>query len=277
VAGSYTDSGNLRFPVEDTIGNRVKAGIFGQYANENARKYFDNERDALKEKQIQEFIDVDMDIDDYWAYRDGLNKQETPEDKFNYIAGLDLSVEQKNILINNIVDRKEDVDMVNYDDFASYEEFDFYSKNKEKYNFLQDHGVSYAEYKSSEDAKDQYDSDYSWYKNNPEKVLVSRAVTDNVLEYRTYTRALNDIKADKDSDGDSIRGSRKEKVADYINGLDVDYGARLILFKSEYKADDTYNMEIVEYLNSRQDISYEDMVTILEELDFIVNGDSVTW
>ena len=277
IAGSYTDSGNLRFPVEDTLGNRAKAAVFGQYANENARNYFDNERSALKEKQIQEFIDVGMDIEDYWAYRDGLKKQETLEDKFDYIAGLDLSVEQKNVLINNIVDRKEDVDMANYDDFASYEEFDFYSKNTAKYNFLQDHGVSYAEYMSSEDAKERYDSDYSWYKNNPEKVYVSKAVTDNVLEYRQYARALDDIRADKDANGKSINGSAKQKKADYINSLDIDYGAKLILFKSEYKADDTYNMEIVEYLNNRQDITHNEMVTILQELGFTVNGNTVSW
>lgn len=43
IAGSYTDSGNLRFSVEDTVGNRVQAALFGQYANENARAYFDGE------------------------------------------------------------------------------------------------------------------------------------------------------------------------------------------------------------------------------------------
>ena len=37
VSGSYTDSGNLRFPVEDTLGNRIQASVFGQWASENAR------------------------------------------------------------------------------------------------------------------------------------------------------------------------------------------------------------------------------------------------
>jgi hypothetical protein len=273
IAGSYTDSGNLRFPVEDTLGNRVQAGVFGQWANENARDYFDNERNPLKEKQIQEFIDVDIPIKDYWQYREDLKGLDTLEEKFDFIADMDLPVAKKNILINNIVDRKEDVDLENYDDFANYEEFDFYTKNKDKYNFLQENNISYKEYKSSEEAKENYDSIYSWWKNNPEKVTVSKAVTDNVIEYRGYTSALNDIRADKDADGDSIRGSAKEKKKEYIWNLDIDDGAKYILFKSEYNADDTYNDDIVDYLNNRDDISSEDMITILKELGATVDAE----
>lgn len=281
IAGSYTDSGNLRYPVEDTLQNRVQAGVFGQWASDNARDYFDNERNPLKEKQIEELVDLDIPIADYWKYREGLAEQETLEDKFDYIADLDVSVEQKNIMINNVVDRKEKVDMSNYDDFSGYDEFDFYAKNTDKYNFLQDNGVSYSEYISNEDAKKEYDNAYSWYKNNPEKVTVSKAVTDNVIEYRRFTSELNEIRADKDADGDSITGSAKEKKIAYINGLDLDYGQRIILFRSYYdgKEDkETYNADIVEYLNGRDDISYEEMVTILEELDFKVYPDgTVEW
>ena len=89
---------------------------------------------------------------------------------------------------------------------------------------------------------------------------------------------MYDIKADKDENGKSINGSRKEKVIEYINNLDADYGERIILFKSEYPSDDTYNYEIIDYLNSRQDISYDEMVTILKELGFNVDREgNITW
>ena len=55
VSGSYTKSGNLRFPVEDTFLNKLQAGVFGQYASSNAREYFDRGQSPLKEKQIQEY------------------------------------------------------------------------------------------------------------------------------------------------------------------------------------------------------------------------------
>lgn len=241
VPGSYTDSGNLRFPVEDTAINRIQAGIFGQWSNKNARDYFDNERQPLREKQIQEYKDLDLPIADYWEYREGLKDQKTVEDKFNYIADLDLPIDKKNIMINNAVDRDESIDLTNYDDFSSYEEFDYAIKN-------------------------------------PEKYCLSRAVAKEFSTYKTYVSDLNDLRADKDSNGKTISGSRKEKVINYINGLNADYGEKIILFKSEYPADDTYNYEIIDYLNNRQDISYAEMETILKELGFQVDRDgNVRW
>ncbi len=242
VAGSYTDSGNLRFPVEDTIGNRIQAGLFGQYASENAREYFDNDYAPLKEKQIQEYVDVELPIGDYWKYREGLKGLKTTAEKADYINSLDISDWQKNLLMNNILDRKEDVDMSNYDDYSSWEEFDYAQNNPEKYAFAKSVGG--------------YDA------------------------YKTYSGELYDIKADKDGNGNSISGSRKEKVLDYINNLDIDYGAKIILWKSEYPSDDTYNEDIINYLhylNERENISYEEMITILTELDFKVVGDKVYW
>ena len=239
ISGSYTDSGNLRFPVEKTFGNVLQAGLFGQYANKNARDYFDNERSPLKEKQIQEFIDVDLPIADYWKYREGLAKQDTLEEKFDYIADLDLPVAKKNILINNIVDRKEPVDMTDYEDYSGLDEFDFAIKNPGKYAIAEAIGG----YKS----------------------------------YTKYTDAISNIQADKDKNGKSISGSRKKKVTAYIESLPLDYGTKIILHKSEYPSDDTYNMDIVEYLDSRDDISYDEMVAILKELGFTVNGQRISW
>ena len=80
------------------------------------------------------------------------------------------------------------------------------------------------------------------------------------------------IEADKDSNGKTINGSRKKKVIDYINNLDISYGEKIILFKSEYNSDDTYNRKIIDYLNSRDDISYDEMKAILIELGFTVDS-----
>ena len=275
IAGSYTDSGSLRFPVDDTLANRLQAGIFGQYASQNARDYFDNDIAPLNEKQTQEFIDVDMDIHDYWDYREGLSKYKTLAEKADYINSLDLTSEQKNILINNIADRKEDIDMSDYDNYGSFEEFDYANKYPEKYEFWKQNGISYEDYASGDD---DTKAAYNWAYENPDKFTLSKAVASDVVTYRQYTKELNDIKADKDSDGKSITGSRKEKVIDYINNLDADYGSKIILFKSEYPADDTYNVDIVNYLNSRQDISYKEMETILKELGFTVDSNGrISW
>ena len=275
VSGSYTDSGKLRFPVEDTFGNRLQAGLFGQYASGNARDYFDNERQALGDKQIQEFAEVGMTIQEYWKYRDGLKGLNSVEEKFDYISGLDIPMEKKNILINNLVDRKEDVDLTDYENYSSYSEFDFASKYPEKYSFLQENNISYEQYANAdEDGRDAY----NWAFNNPEKYTVSKAVSSDVTEYRKYTKDIYNLSADKDEDGKSISGSKKTKVIDYINNLDLDYGEKIILFKTQYPADNSYNRDIVEYLNSRNDITYSEIVTILRELEFTVLDDgTVQW
>ena len=132
-------------------------------------------------------------------------------------------------------------------------------------------GIDPATYWSN---KSEYDFAYEY----PEKYAVAKSIG-GYEAYKTYSSELYDIKADKDENGKSISGSRKEKVIEYINGLDADYYEKIILFKSEYNADDTYNREILEYLNSREDISYEEMVAILKELGFTIGSDgvSVSW
>ena len=278
VAGSYTDSGNLRFPVEDTLGNRIQAAVFGQYANENAREYFDNGYAPLKEKQIQEYVDVDLPIADYWKYRKGLKGLETLNEKGDYIGGLDFPVDKKNILINNIADRSKPIDYTGYENYANFEEFDFATRFPEKYAVLQEQGISVEDYKKNyEETAFMYTDDYAWAANNPEQYTVSKAVTNDVVKYKQYTTELYNIKADKDANGKSISGSRKEKVIDYVNNLDLDYGEKLVLFKSEYPSDDTYNADIVDYLNNRTDLTYEELITIYTELGFTVKDGYVYW
>jgi hypothetical protein len=255
ISGSYTGSGNLRFPVEKTFGNVLQAGMFGQYASKNARDYFDNNRSPLKEKQIQEFIDVDIPIRDYWEYRDGLKGKDTLGEKLAYIDTLDLPISKKNILANNQANRDEPIDMAEWGEYGDLEEFDYAVKYPDKYKFLEAHGISAKEYNDfDDDTKDAY----SWAYQNPEKYAVSKAVSEDVATYRTYTKGINKLEADKDGNGKSINGSRKEKVFSYIDSLPLDYGRKCILFKSEYKSDDSMNRDILEYLDSREVISYDE-------------------
>lgn len=245
IAGSYTDSGKLRFSVEDNVQNRVQAAVFGQYASENARDYFDQERSPLAEKQTQEYAelykDSGMSIQEYWTIRDNLKELDNFNDKATYIAGLDIPDSSKNILVNNATARESEIDLSGYNSsFGDFEEFD-YSVN------------------------------------NPGKYAVSKSVG-GYATYMKYTNVLSGIKSNKDTNGETISGSRKEKIINYINGLSMDYGQKLILFKNEYPSDSRYNREIVEYLNNRNDISADDMETILKELGFTVDNDgTVRW
>ena len=140
-------------------------------------------------------------------------------------------------------------------------------------------GISPSEYWSKTEISyfPNIDGEYEYAYDNPEKYAVAKSVG-GYEAYKSYKKDLYGIKSDKDTNGKSISGSRKEKVIDYINNLDADYETKLILFKSEYPSDNTYNAEIVEYLNNREDVSYDEMVAILKELGFTVTDDGfVQW
>ena len=275
TTGSYTTDGALRYEVDPTAGNVLQAALFGQWANQNAQEYIKEGRTPLSEKQLEEFFELDVPMQEYWQIRDGLKGLKTINEKADYIASLNLSTKQKNLLINNIADRKTTIDMANYDKYADFEEMDFAVKKPELYKWLKSQGMTVKDYEASGSAKKDA---YSWAAQNPQKYTVSRAVTEDLTAYRVYTKKINSIEGDKDAEGKTISGSRQKKVVEYINGLNLDYGARIILYRMAYQSDDSYNYEIVEYLNSRKDLTYNDMKTILEELGMAVDKEGrVTW
>lgn len=189
-----------------------------------------------------------------WYYSDGEWRKLTEEQSYN----------QRKVM--------EKLGIVTAEEYwSNKDEYDYAYKNPEKYEFLTENGVSYSDFANG---SDDLKSAWNWAYSNQESYTVSKAVTDNVVEYRQIASSLNDIKADKDANGKT----RKQKVIEYLNELDVSYGARLILYKSEYSSDDTYNEDIVEYLYERNDLTYEERVTILKKLGFTVFSDGrISW
>ena len=164
-----------------------------------------------------------------------------------------------------------------------------YAQDEAKRKYLAKQGVEYTNstkdnvpYYKENSIKGAIENDmtideYSYYRENPEGYSLAKAVG-GYESYMEYSKALGDIKSDKDAWGQSISGSRKPKVFDYITTLDVDPMTKVLLFKSQYTSYDDYNREILEYLDSRDDLSWEDMKNILIKLDFKVSDDGrVTW
>ena len=317
IAGSYTDAGNLRFPVEDTLGNKIHAGIFGQYASENARKYFDEEQRTLNADQTEIFAGLDIPIEEYWEYRDNLYdfydvKDEleaaakadgaTDEDilKGKYIKSVysdiyDLYDKQKEIakgnsslkksqlrdiqkqMSNMLTDSKRTVNNVNIDgyyatigdkryDYSDYNGAWFeisgkYLKNEQK--AIERYGVTPSFYWNNQDMF--YDADY-YFKYKPELETVSKNVFDGKW-FAGYAAEVSQIKGDDlNGDGKSDSGTKKEKVFNYISGLDVGDVEKMILYKMSYPAVDDYNDYILDYLNNRDDLTYDVKKSMLEAL-----------
>jgi hypothetical protein len=155
------------------------------------------------------------------------------------------------------------------------DEYAFTIKFPEKYEFFRSNGITYQDYANADEkGKDAY----NWAFENPNKYLVSKAVTRDLLEYKRYTSKISDIGKKNDS---SSGTKDKDLIKEYIFSLNLDYGQKIILYRSMYssKADrQAYNADILDYLNNRSDISIEDEITILKELGFTVYDDGrVFW
>lgn len=95
---------------------------------------------------------------------------------------------------------------------------------------------------------------------------------DSYLDYESQN-----FEADKDANGKSISGSKKAKVFDYINSMNIDFEQRLILVKLQYPSYDEYNPIVIEYLNN-SDLTYEEEVVILKKLGFEVDANgNIRW
>lgn len=140
------------------------------------------------------------------------------------------------------------------------------AKQEEVSNSL---NISASEYWSN---KEEYDYAYE----NPGKYAIATAIVDYET-YKTYSKDINELKADKDEDGKSISGSRKEKVISYVNELDLSIPQKAMLIRQTYSSFDDYNDEIVNYVVNL-DIDYDTKKAILEALDMKVYDDgSVGW
>jgi hypothetical protein len=136
IAGSYTDSGNLRFTADESTGGKIKAALFGQYTNKEAQKYIDSGYKSINKSHIDEMKQLEMSSSEYRDYRNGLTSSGTTNaEKIDYIVNLDNATnKQKNIMASNLLSR--DFDVTDYKKYNSYEEYDYAYKNPEKYSVI---------------------------------------------------------------------------------------------------------------------------------------------
>ena len=72
---------------------------------------------------------------------------------------------------------------------------------------------------------------------------------------------------DYDSNGKAITNSKKNKIINYVNSLNLSIPQKAILIKSQYSSYDSYDRQIVNYVNS-QNLSKFDKATLLKSIGF---------
>ena len=120
------------------------------------------------------------------------------------------------------------------------------------------------------------DAKVNLYTSNYKDDLIQPLV-DSGMDVDSYlTYKSQNFTADKDSNGKSISGSKKRKVFDYINSMNIPYEQKLILAKSEYNTFNDNNYEILEYINNSP-MTYDEKMTLISNLGFKVDGNNVSW
>ncbi|MBE6152696.1 MAG: SprT family zinc-dependent metalloprotease [Firmicutes bacterium] len=111
IKGSYTTSGDLRFPVKEDILSKTQAALFGQYSSKEAREYFDRGEKPLTENQIEDYKNLNVPITKYWKYRSDLreiNKIKSDKDENGKsISGSASGKKAYEIMNNNLYSKKE--------------------------------------------------------------------------------------------------------------------------------------------------------------------------
>ena len=263
LPGSYTKSGNLRFSADDTVGQKIKAGLFGQYATKYASDYVDSGYKSINKNNIDEMKELDMNSTEYRKYRQGLSDAgKKKEEKLNYINNLDISDEKKNIMASNLM--KKDIDMSEYNNYSSYKEFSYANKNPEKYSFLEQTGIDYNKYSEGGYIKNAVD----WAYNNPNNYYMAQSVTNgDVVKYKEIYDNINQIQGVVKSDGTTLSNSRKAQVIKYVNSLNLSISQKALLIKQEFPGIKQYDKQIVNYINNKN-IDFMTKASMLRSLGF---------
>lgn len=113
---------------------------------------------------------------------------------------------------------------------------------------------------------------YDRYYGNTDKLNV---ITETNIPFDTYLELeYQDFKADKNYKGQTISGSKKKKIMNFIESTGLDYNQKTILHKIYYPADDKYNYDIIDYVFNNVE-TYETRINILEALGFTIDENGV--
>jgi hypothetical protein len=231
--------------------------LYGQTAYELMEKLFNTE--TYKNASSEERADMVNRVYDY--ARDNAKKE--------YFAGIDLNFTNATKDGKEVYKENSIVGAIEAD--LPVDEYEFSTEYPEKYTFFKANDL----YQSYKDADEDGKRAYNWAFSNRREYEMSKSVYGDFLTYYGYKSAMNDFNA-KNEYGETVSGLKKERVIQYIQGLDLDYGQKIILHRSMYSSKEDkelYNMDIIDYLNGRDDINYTQMKSILEALGMTVDDE----
>lgn len=282
--GDGSALGNLLAPLKDqfvvdaTIKNRNPSDF---YTLSDELEVKANSKNATDEDRVKSayITNISYEMGDLYKQKREIQNSDLPDDE-KFLKAREIQ-SQINEMAKNALDTYEDVKV----------DGKYATVNGIPYKYLEDKGKWYELYDNEiEDQKfateklgitpGEYWSDKKAYDakaNKPGEYAFAMSAMGSYDAYNEMHSGLWDIRADKDENGNSISGTAKSKKKDYIWNLDIDEGAKHLLFRSEYSSYNDYNYEIMEYVDGLS-IPYEDKVRMLEFAGFTVRDDGyVSW
>ena len=255
VAGSYTDSGNLRFTADNSTWGKIKAGIFGQYSSDSANEYIDSGFKTIDKKNIDELKKLDMNSTEYREYQGNLKEAKKIKDDNGYQKYWDSQgntywYDEKNKVVYNSDYKKTTKSIDNLEKATqskgAYKYINSLDISKEKKNIMLNNAIKNKNSGNTDYSK--YDSyaefDYSY--KNPEKY---RFIKD-MFEFKDYSNYSTEIKKVKKEFQYDNSNERKAAVFYYIDNLDIDVGQKLFLYNDAGYNIKDYKKEMFDYIDN---------------------------
>lgn len=236
VAGSYTDTGNLRFTADTSTWGKVKAGIFGQYSSDSANEYIDSGFKSIDKKNIDELKKLEMNSTEYREYQGNLKEAKKIKDDNGYQKYFDDKgnsywYDEKNKVVYNSDYKKTTKSIENLEkatqNLSVYEYINDLDVSKDKKNIMLNNAIKNKNSGNTDYSK--YDSyaefDYSY--KYPEKYATIKTMFD-FKDYSNYSKEIKQLKKEYQY-GDTKE--RKAAIFDYIDSLNIDEEQKLFLFE----------------------------------------------
>lgn len=236
VAGSYTDTGNLRFTADTSTWGKIKAGIFGQYSSDSANEYIDSGFKSIDKKHIDELKKLEMNSTEYREYQGNLKEAKKVKDDNGYQKYFDDKgnaywYDEKNKVVYNSDYKKTTKSIQNLEkatqNLSVYEYINNLDVSKNKKNIMLNNAIKNKNSGNTDYSK--YDSyaefDYSY--KNPEKYATIKTMFD-FKDYNNYSKEIKQLKKEYQY---SDTKERKAAIFDYIDSLNIDEEQKLFLFE----------------------------------------------
>ncbi len=223
----------LKFPVENpNAGDYIKAGVFGKYALPLAKDYVDSGFKSLNAKETQGYKELGIPFKDFKEY--AFAKVTKKLEKIDKINSMNIDEDKK-------------WGMYKFDIFSQEIRKEDNSSQLLDAEFAIKNGVSKKEYIDLYNLTQKEDISMPTIKKLTE-IFENKSSLSNYIKFKDET-SEDKMPSDKDEFNNSIDGSKKNKVRDYLIDSDMSDNDKQFLYSQNYSGN------IVEYAKAKTKLS----------------------